>query len=64
MRFDRRKRGRPRTRFLNNIEVDLRTVGVRGWLRAMDGDDLMNVLKEASHNDNRLIIIIIRAVVP
>ena len=35
------KLGISRTRFFDNIEEDLRTIGVRGWRRqrALDGDD-------------------------
>jgi hypothetical protein len=43
-----RRRGGPRTRFLGNVEEDLRNIGIRAWRRkAMDRDAWKNVLKEA-----------------
>ena len=55
-----RKVARPKTRFLDNTEQALRTIGVRRWWRrAMDGYDWRNVLNEAMahwglwhHNDD------------
>lgn len=44
----RRRRGRPRKRWLEDVEADLRTVGVRRWRRrAEDRDDWRAVVKEA-----------------
>jgi hypothetical protein len=43
-----RSRGRPRTRFLDNVEEDLRNIRIRAWRRtALDRDAWKNVLKEA-----------------
>jgi hypothetical protein len=43
-----RSRGRPRTRFPDNVEDDLGNIGIRAWRRtAMDRDARKNVLKEA-----------------
>jgi hypothetical protein len=42
------RRGRPRIRFVDNVEVDLGNNGIRVWRRtAMDRDAWKNVLKEA-----------------
>jgi hypothetical protein len=43
-----RRRGRPRTRFLDNMEEELGIIGIRAWRRtAMDRDAWKNILKEA-----------------
>jgi hypothetical protein len=45
------RRGRPRTKFLDNVEEDLGNVGIRAWRRtAMGRDAWKNDLKEAEAN--------------
>jgi hypothetical protein len=44
----RRKPGRPRLRWLDYVEDDLKKLGVRGWRkRAEDGEEWAVILKEA-----------------
>ena len=43
-----RRAGRPKLRWLDGVEEDLRTLGIRGWRRrALDGDRWKEVLTAA-----------------
>lgn len=47
-----RRRGRPRMRFLDNIDADLNGIGVRAWRRrALDRDDWKQILEEAKAHE-------------
>jgi hypothetical protein len=46
--FTRRKRGRPKVRWLDDIEEDLREMGIKGWRRkAQDRDQWRRIAQEA-----------------
>ncbi|PSN35354.1 hypothetical protein C0J52_11503 [Blattella germanica] len=49
-----RKRGRPRKRWLQDVEQHLRRMGIRGWKgKVQDRDEWREIVKEAKTN-NRL----------
>jgi hypothetical protein len=37
--YTRKKRGRPKVRWLDNIQEDLREMGIEGWRRKAQGRD-------------------------
>jgi hypothetical protein len=44
-----RKRGRPRIRWMDVVEVDLRNMGVKRWrTRALDRTEWASVMREAN----------------
>jgi hypothetical protein len=44
----RRGRGRPRLRWINDVEEDLRKLGVKQWRRkALDREDWASIIREA-----------------
>jgi hypothetical protein len=44
----RRGRGRPRVRWINDMEDDLRTLGVKQWrMKALDREEWASIVKEA-----------------
>jgi hypothetical protein len=44
----RRRRGRPRKRWLDDLEEDLRKLGVKGWRRKAEGrEEWRHVVKKA-----------------
>jgi hypothetical protein len=46
--FGSRRKGRPKLRWVDDSEADLKTLGVRGWRRkALDRDEWRDVLEEA-----------------
>jgi hypothetical protein len=46
--YTRRKRGRPEARWLNDVQEDLRKIGIEGWRRkAQDRDQWRRVAQEA-----------------
>jgi hypothetical protein len=46
--YTRRKRGRPKVRWLDDVQEDLRGVGIEGWRRkAQDRDQWMRIEQEA-----------------
>ena len=44
----RRGRGRPRLRWINDVEGDLRKLGVKRWrMKALDREELASIVREA-----------------
>jgi hypothetical protein len=44
----RRDRGRPRLRWMNDAEDDLRKIGVKGWrMKALEREEWASIIKEA-----------------
>jgi len=44
----RRGRGRPRLRWINDVEDDLRKLGVKRWrTKALDGEEWASIVREA-----------------
>jgi hypothetical protein len=44
----RRGRGRPRLRWINDAEDDLRELGVKRWItKALEGEEWTSIIKEA-----------------
>jgi hypothetical protein len=51
----RRGRSRPRLRWINNVEEDLRTLGVKIWRRkALEREEWAFVIEEAKVKDRRV----------
>ncbi|PSN55468.1 hypothetical protein C0J52_02599 [Blattella germanica] len=49
-----RKRGRPRKRWLQDVEQNLRRMGIKGWKgKVQERDECREIVKEAKTN-NRL----------
>jgi hypothetical protein len=42
-----RGRGRPRLRWINDVEDDLRKLGVKRWRKALDRVEWASIIKEA-----------------
>jgi hypothetical protein len=46
--YTRKKRGRPKVRWLDDVQEDLREVGIEGWRRkAQDWDQWRRIAQEA-----------------
>ena len=44
----RRRRGRPRLRWINDVEDDLRKLGVKWWrMKALDREEWASIIREA-----------------
>ena len=44
----RRGRGRPRLRWLNDVEDDLRKLGLKGWrMKALNREEWVSIIREA-----------------
>ena len=49
----RRGRGRPRLRWINDVEYDLRKVGVKRWrMKALDREEWASIVREAKGKEN------------
>jgi hypothetical protein len=47
----RRGRGRPRLRWINDVENDLRRLGVKRWrMKALDREEWTSIIKVATAN--------------
>ena len=47
-KLGRRGRGRPRLRWINDVEDDLRKLGVKRWrMKALEGEEWASIIKEA-----------------
>jgi hypothetical protein len=48
----RRRKGRPKIRWLDDVQVDLRTIGIEGWRRkAQDRDLWRRIAQEAKAHE-------------
>ena len=50
----RRRAGRPKLRWLDGVEEDLRTLGIRSWRRSVLGRDRWKEVLTANRAQNRL----------
>ncbi|PSN43576.1 hypothetical protein C0J52_16715 [Blattella germanica] len=48
------KRGRPRKRWLQDVEQDLRRMGIRGWKGKVQGRDEWREIEKETKTNNRL----------